>query len=389
VQIIDRIAQIHDDLTSWRRDIHAHPELGFEERRTSDLVAAKLAEFGCEVHRGIGNTGVVGRLRVGDSPRSVGLRADMDALPIVEANTFGYRSQHDGRMHACGHDGHTTMLLGAARYLAETRAFDGTVHFIFQPAEEGLGGAEAMVKEGMFDRFPCDAIFGMHNRPGLAVGKFALRTGPMMAGGGFFDIAVIGRGAHGARPESGIDPVVAASHIAAALQTIVSRNIRPVDTAVVSVTRFHAGDAYNVIPERAVVGGTVRAFESSTLTLIEQNMRRIASGVAAGFGATAELDFRSLFPPLVNDAAEATFIADAAAELVGPENVDRNGHLVMASEDFSHMLNRRPGAYIGIGNGDEPGACQVHNPGYDFNDAILPLGASLFARLAERKLARG
>ena len=389
MQIINRIAEIHDDLTSWRRDIHAHPELGFEERRTSDLVAAKLVEFGCEVHRGIGKTGVVGRLRVGDSPRSVGLRADMDALPIVEANTFGHRSQHDGRMHACGHDGHTTMLLGAARYLAETRAFDGTVHFIFQPAEEGLGGAEAMVKEGVFDRFPCDAIFGMHNRPGLAVGKFALRTGPMMAGGGFFDIAVIGRGAHGARPESGIDPVVAASHIAAALQTIVSRNIRPVDTAVVSVTRFHAGDAYNVIPERAVVGGTVRAFESSTLTLIEQNMRRIASGVAAGFGATAELDFRSLFPPLVNDAAEAAFIADAAAELVGAENVDRNGHLVMASEDFSHMLNRRPGAYIGIGNGDEPGACQVHNPGYDFNDAILPLGASLFARLAERKLARG
>jgi len=208
MQIIDRIAQIHDDLTSWRRDIHAHPELGFEERRTSDLVAQKLAEFGCEVYRGIGKTGVVGRLRIGESGRSVGLRADMDALPIQEANSFDYRSRHDGRMHACGHDGHTTMLLGAARYLAETRDFDGTVHFIFQPAEEGLGGAEAMVEEGIFDRFPCDAIFGMHNAPMLAVGKFAIRTGPMMAGGAFFDITVVGRGAHGARPEAGTDPVI-------------------------------------------------------------------------------------------------------------------------------------------------------------------------------------
>jgi len=388
MQIIDRIGQIHDDLTKWRRDIHAHPELGFEERRTSDLVAAKLAEFGCEVHRGVGKTGVVGRLRVGNSPRSVGLRADMDALPIHEVNTFDYRSRHDGRMHACGHDGHTTMLLGAARYLAETRDFDGTVHFIFQPAEEGLGGAEAMVNEGLFDRFPCDAIFGMHNASPLAVGKFAIRTGPMMAGGGFFDIDVAGSGAHGARPEAGIDPVIVASHIAAAIQTIVSRNVRPVDTAVVSVTRFHAGDAYNVIPERAVIGGTVRAFDSETLALIEHNMRRIASGVASGFGATAELDFRILFPPLINDVAEATFIADTAAELVSADNIERDASLVMASEDFSFMLNRRPGAYIRIGNGDEPGRRQAHNSGYDFNDAILPLGASLFARLAERKLAR-
>jgi len=386
--IIDRIAQFHDDLTSWRRDIHAHPELGFEERRTSDLVAQKLAEFGCEVHRGIGQTGVVGRLRVGSSPRSVGLRADMDALPIQEANSFDHRSRHDGRMHACGHDGHTTMLLGAARYLAETRDFEGTVHFIFQPAEEGLGGAEAMVKEGVFVRFPCDAIFGMHNAPQLAVGKFAIRTGPMMAGGAFFDITVVGRGAHGARPETGIDPVVTASHITAAMQTIVSRNVRPVDTAVVSVTRFQAGDAYNVIPERAVIGGTVRAFNDETLALIERNMGRIASGVAAGFGATAELDFRIVALPLVDDPSEAAFIADAATELVGADNVDRNSALVMASEDFSYMLKRSPGAYIRIGNGDEPGACQVHNPGYDFNDATLPLGASLFARLAERKLAR-
>jgi amidohydrolase len=386
--IIERIAQMHDDLTNWRHDIHAHPELGFEEQRTSDLVAAKLTEFGCEVHRGIGKTGIVGMLRAGKSPRSVGLRADMDALPIQEANDFDYRSRHDGRMHACGHDGHTTMLLGAARYLAETRNFDGTVNFIFQPAEEGLGGAEAMVNEGLFDRFPCDAIFGMHNAPGVAVGKFTIRSGPMMAGGAFFDITVLGRGAHGARPESGVDPVVAASHIAAALQTIVSRNLRPVDAAVVSVTRFHAGEAYNVIPEKAVIGGTVRAFENETFSLIEDKMGRIANGVASGFGAAAELDFRNLFPPLINNAGEAAFIAEAAAEIVGAGNVERNGGLVMASEDFSQMLNRRPGAYIRIGNGDAAGTCQVHNPGYDFNDAALPLGASLFARVAERKLAR-
>jgi amidohydrolase len=387
VKVIESIAGFQDDLTSWRRDIHAHPELGFQEQRTSDLVAKKLAEFGCEVFRGIGRTGVVGRLQAGTSPRSMGLRADMDALPIQEATNLPYRSRHDGRMHACGHDGHTTMLLGAARYLAETRDFDGTVHFIFQPAEEGLGGGEAMVKDGLFDRFPCDAIFGMHNRPGLAVGKFQIRIGPMMAGGAYFDITVTGRGAHGARPEVGIDPVIIASHITTALQTVVSRNVRPLDTAVVSVTQIHTGDAYNVIPEQAFIRGTVRAFSSDTMMLIEQNMARIASGVAGGFGGAAELDFRLIFPPLVNDAAEAEFIADAAAELVGNDNVNRNGNLVMASEDFSYMLDRRPGAYIQIGNGDVAGGCEVHNPGYDFNDAALPLGASLFARLAERKLS--
>jgi amidohydrolase len=388
MDIIGRIAEFHDELSEWRRDIHAHPELGFEEHRTSDFVAQRLAEFGCEVFRGIGKTGVVGRLRVGNSPRSIGLRADMDCLPIEEATNLSYRSQNPGRMHACGHDGHTTMLLGAARYLAETRNFEGAVHLIFQPAEEGLGGGKAMVEDGLFDRFPCDAIFGMHNRPGLAVGKFQIRTGAMMAGGAYFDIVVTGRGAHGARPEAGIDPVVTASHIAIALQTIVSRNVRPVDTAVVSVTQIHTGEAYNVIPERAVIGGTARCFSKETMALIERNMRRIASGVASGFGATAELDFRIIFPPLVNDATEAGFIADVAADLVGADNVNREGGLVMASEDFSYMLEHRPGAYIQIGNGDGVGGCEVHNPGYDFNDAALPLGASLFARLAERKLAR-
>ncbi len=325
MQIIQRISEFHDDLTEWRHDIHAHPELGFEEQRTSDLVAQKLAEFGFEVFRGIGKTGVVGRLRAGNSQRSIGLRADMDCLPIEEATNLSYRSQNAGRMHACGHDGHTTMLLGAARYLAETRNFDGAVHLIFQPAEEGLGGGKAMVEDGLFDRFPCDAIFGMHNRPGLAVGKFQIRTGPAMAGGAYFDIAVTGRGAHGARPESGIDPVVTASHIAIALQTIVSRNVRPLDTAVVSVTQIHAGEAYNVIPESARIGGTARCFSKETMALIERNMRRIASGVARGFGATAELDFRVIFPPLVNDTTEARFIADVAAELVGADNVNRDG----------------------------------------------------------------
>ncbi len=386
--VIGHIAAFHGDLADWRHDIHAHPELGFEEQRTADFVAQKLTEFGVEVFRGVGKTGVVGRLRAGSSPRAIGLRADMDALPIEEATNLPYRSQNAGRMHACGHDGHTAMLLGAARYLAETRAFDGTVHLIFQPAEEGLGGGAAMVEDGLFDRFPCDAIFGMHNRPGLAVGKFQIRTGAMMAGGAYFDIAVAGRGAHGARPESGIDPVVAASHIAIALQTIVSRNLRPLDTAVVSVTQIHAGEAYNVIPERAVLRGTARCFSRQTMAMIEENLRRVAAGVAAGFGATAELDFRVIFPPLVNDAAEARFVADVAAELVGEGNVNREGNLVMASEDFSYMLEKRPGAYIRIGNGDGEGSCEVHNPGYDFNDAALPLGASLFARLAETKLAR-
>jgi amidohydrolase len=386
--ITDRIRAYHDDLTECRRDIHAHPELGFEEKRTSDLVAGKLAEFGIEVHRGLGKTGVVGRLRVGNSPRAIGLRADMDCLPIREANTFTHRSTHDGRMHACGHDGHTTMLLGAARYLAATRNFDGTVHFIFQPAEEGLGGAEAMVKDGLFDEFPCDAIFGMHNRPGLAVGKFQIRPGAMMAGGAFFDIAIIGKGAHGARPESGIDPVLVGSHITTALQSIVARNARPVDTVVVSVTQIHAGDAYNVIPERAVLRGTVRCFSKDAMALVEDRMRRIAEGVATAFGATASLDFRALFPALVNHSDETQFIADCAADIVGEDNVNRHGPLTMASEDFSYMLERVPGAYIQIGNGEGEGACEVHNPGYDFNDAALPFGSALFARLVERRLAR-
>ncbi len=387
--IIDRIESMRDELTAWRRDIHAHPELGFEETRTSDIVAEKLAAFGCSVHRGLGKTGVVGTLRAGASKRSVGLRADMDALPIEEANGFAHRSQNPGRMHACGHDGHTAMLLGAARYLAETRNFDGAVHFIFQPAEEGMGGAKAMVDEGLFRKFPCDCIFGMHNRPNLPLGRFAVRAGPMMAAGAFFDIHVVGKGAHGARPETGVDSVMVAAHIAVALQSIVSRNVPPVETAVLSVTKIHSGDAYNVIPQTAQLSGTVRAFSRDVMGKVEEAMRRIATGVASAFGAKAELDFRFLFAPTVNDQNEAEFAARICTELVGEQNVVRNPPLVMASEDFSFMLEQVRGCYINIGNGAGEGACEVHNPGYDFNDAALPLGASFFARLVETRLAPG
>ena len=389
--VIDRIASLEPEMMRWRRDIHAHPELGFEEVRTADIVAAKLAGFGIEVHRGIGKTGVVGVLRAGSSARSVGLRADMDALPIVEANTFAHRSTHAGRMHACGHDGHTTMLLGAAKYLAETRTFDGVVNFIFQPAEEGIGGARAMIADGLFEKFPCDSVFGMHNRPGLALGKFAVRAGPMMAGGAWFDIHVTGRGAHGARPESGIDPVLVASHITIALQSIVSRNLRPLDAAVLSVTKIHGGDAYNVIPQTAQLSGTVRAFTPEVMTLVEAGMRRIVKGTAEAFGATAELDFRVIFAPTINDAAQAEFAASVCAAVAGAENVNRNPNLIVASEDFSFMLEKVPGCYFNIGNGageeDGVGNCEVHNPSYDFNDGALALGASVFARIVETRLA--
>ena len=383
------IAPLHSEMTAWRRDIHAHPELGFNESRTADLVAHKLESLGLEVQRRVGRTGVVASLRAGSGNRSLGLRADMDALPITEANAFAHRSQHEGVMHACGHDGHTAMLLGAAHYLARTRRFSGVVHFIFQPAEEGLGGARAMIDDGLFERFPCEAIFGMHNRPSLAVGRFAVRAGPMMAGGAFFDISVTGKGAHGARPEAGVDAALAAAQIAVSLQSIVARNVPPVQTAVLSVTRIQAGNAYNVIPQTATLGGTVRAFSRDVMALVEGAMRRVARGTAEAFGATAEVDFRELFAPTINDAAEAEFAARICTELVGADNVERQPPLIMASEDFSYMLERVPGCYINIGNGAGEGACEVHNPSYDFNDAALPLGAAFYARLVETRLSAG
>ena len=385
--LVPEIVAQHEQLTTWRRDIHAHPELGFDEHRTADFVATKLREFGLEVYTGIGKTGVVGALRVGNSTRSVGLRADMDALPILEANNFAHRSTENGKMHACGHDGHTTMLLGAAEYLAATRNFEGQVFFIFQPAEEGLGGARAMIEDGLFEQFPCDCIFGMHNRPKMPVGSFAVRSGPMMAGGAFFDIDITGKGAHGARPESGIDPIIVASQVVSAVQTIVSRNKRALDGAVVSITQIHAGDAYNVIPQTARLSGTVRAFSKEVMSLVEDRMRVISESTAKAFGASASLDFRSIFHPTINDPAEAEYAAQICNELVGSEAVIRDAPLIMASEDFSFMLEQVPGCYINIGNGDGESACEVHHPEYDFNDAALPLGSSFFARLVEKRLA--
>ena len=383
---IEQIRRYHADLTAIRQDIHAHPELGLEEHRTADLVARKLEEWGIEVHRGVGTTGVVGVLRSGNGEGTIGLRADMDALPILEANDFPYRSQNQGRMHACGHDGHTTMLLGAARYLAETRNFNGTVNFIFQPGEEGVGGALAMLQDDLFQRFPCNAVYGMHNRPGMPVGKYGIAPGTAMAGGGFFDINITGKGAHGARPEESIDPVLVACHLGTALQSIVARNISPRETAVVSVTRILSGDAYNVIPQTATMGGTVRAMKRETLTQVEQAMRRIANGVAAGFGAMVDVDFRLIFAPLVNHETEFHAIADAAAELVGDDNVNRAQPPAPASEDFSFMLEQVPGAYINLGNGD---CAPVHNHHYNFNDEAIPFGSALYARLVERQLPRG
>ncbi len=383
---IEQIRRHHAELTAIRRDIHANPELGLEEHRTADLVAQKLEEWGIEVHRGVGGTGVVGVLRAGNGQATIGLRADMDALPIEEVNDFAYRSRNAGKMHACGHDGHTTMLLGAARYLAETRDFNGTVNFIFQPGEEGVGGALAMLRDDLFQRFPCNAVYGMHNRPGMSVGKYGIAPGTAMAGGGFFDITITGKGAHGARPEESIDPVLVACHLGTALQSIVARNISAREVAVLSVTRILSGDAYNVIPQTATMGGTVRTMKRETMVLVEQGMRRIASGVASGFGATAEVDFRLIFAPLVNHEAEFQAIADAAAELVGDANVNRQQAPAQASEDFAFMLEQVPGAYINLGNGD---SASVHNHLYNFNDEAIPFGSALYARLVERQLPRG
>jgi hippurate hydrolase len=380
---IDAIRRHHAELTAFRQDLHAHPELGMAEFRTAEKVATALEALGIEVHRGVGGTGVVGVLRNGSGNRAIGLRADMDALPMEELNDVPYRSTVKGAMHACGHDGHTTMLLGAAKYLAETRNFDGIVHFIFQPGEEGCGGALAMLEDGLFERFPCDAIYGMHNRPGMPLGEYAINSGPTAAGGAFFDITITGKGSHGARPEVSIDPVLAACHVTTALQSIVSRNLSPRDPAVVSVTKVVGGDAYNVIPETAVISGTARFFAREVSVQIEEGLKRVAEGVAAGFGASASLDYRLIFAPTINDAEQTEAYAAAASELVGDTKVARDKPPGMGSEDFSFMMERVPGAYIYLGNGD---GAMPHNPRYQFNDEAIPYGAALYARVVEKGL---
>ncbi|WP_137126552.1 amidohydrolase [Roseomonas sp. HF4] len=382
---LDAIRRDHAQLAAIRQDFHAHPELGMAEHRTAARVAELLDSWGIEVHRGVGGTGVVGVLRNGSGNRAIGLRADMDALPIEEPADMPHRSTVKGVMHACGHDGHTTMLLGAAKYLAESRNFDGIVHLIFQPGEEGCGGALAMLADGLFERFPCDAIYAMHNRPGMPLGEYGIRSGPTAAGGAFFDIALTGKGAHGARPEASIDPVLAACHVTTALQSIVSRTLSPRDPAVVSVTKVLGGEAYNVIPETATIAGTARFFTREVGAQIEDGMRRVAAGVAAGFGATAEVQWRLIFAPTINDARETEAFAEAAADLVGAEKVARDNPPGMGSEDFSFMMERVPGAYIHVGNG--PGA-MPHNPRYAFNDEAIPYGAALYARIVERGLPR-
>ena len=384
--IIAELRDCQDELALIRRDIHAHPELAFEEERTASLVAQKLAEFGCEVHRGLARTGVVGTIRRGNSPAAIGLRADMDALPMREMNEFAHRSQNDGKMHACGHDGHTAMLLGAARYLAQTRNFEGTVHLIFQPGEEGGGGGRIMVEEGLFDKFPCDAVFALHNKPGIPVGQIAARPGPVLAASDRWDIRVKGRGTHAAHPDLGIDPFVIGAEIVLALQTIASRSLDPLDSAVVSVGFMQGGSAYNVIPDGLHIGGTARSFRPQVQDLIERRLGEIARGVAALHGAVAETDYRRGYPPTVNHAAETAFAAEVAAEICGEGQVIHDVPPSMGGEDFSYMLKARPGAMLWLGNGPGEGGCTLHNTRYDFNDAALPVGASFLARLAERFL---
>ena len=396
MKLAESIVGWQDEIVRIRRDIHQHPELAYEEVRTAELVAKQLESWGIPVVRGLGVTGVVGTITGHkDNGRAIGLRADMDALPMQELNSFEHASRHEGKMHACGHDGHTAMLLAAAKHLAENRDFEGTVHVIFQPAEEGHGGAKAMIDDGLFERFQIDAVFGMHNWPGMEVGSFGLTAGPIMASSNTFGIHIEGKGAHAAMPNLGADPVIAAVQIVQGLQTIITRNRNPIDPAVLSVTQIHAGSADNVIPTDASVRGTVRTFTNETLDLIEARMNAVCEQTAAALDCKATLNFQRKYPPTINTAAEAEFCASVMEGIVGAERVQRNISPSMGAEDFAFMLQHKPGCYVWIGNGSGDhrasghglGPCMLHNGSYDFNDDLIPLGGTYWVELARRWLA--
>lgn len=390
--IVNRIAELTDEMTEWRHEMHKHPETAFEETWTSAFIKSQLETFGMdEIHDGIAKTGIVAVLRGnGDSNDAIGLRADFDALDILELNELDYKSQIPGKMHACGHDGHTAMLLGAAKYMAETRNFDGTVYFIFQPAEENEGGGRVMVEEGLFDRFPMQAVYGMHNSPGLPIGHVSMGPGPMMAGYDIFEIIIDGYGTHAARPHQGVDPVIVQAQIVLALQTIASRHTDAMESVVLSITQVHGGDTWNVIPQQVTLRGTVRCFKPEMQDLVEHRMRKQCEAIASAFDASVDVRYERRYPPTVNDVAQTDFCAEVARDLAGTEHVITDARPVMGSEDFSFMLQEKPGCYIRMGNGGagETGSVVVHNPRYNFNDAALPWGASYWAQLAEKSLPR-
>ena len=387
MEIIKELEELQPEMQSWRRDFHAHPEIAFEEHRTAQIVAEKLESFGIEVETGLAGTGVVGTLKKGTGNRSIGLRADLDALLINEANDFEHKSKTPGKMHACGHDGHTTMLLGAAKYLAEKGDFDGTITFIFQPAEENEGGGKVMIDDGLFDKYPVESVFGMHNIPGMPVGTFAMKSGPIMASFDIFNLKIIGKGGHAAMPHTAIDPIIIGTKIVDAYQSIVSRYIDPQEPVVLSVTQFHGGDAYNVIPNEIEMKGTVRCFSSKVQESIENQMEQITSSICSAYGADYELAYERRYPATINTAEEVTISEKVAKNISGDEMVHTSPTPSMGSEDFAFMLQERPGSYIWIGNGDGEGSCMLHNPGYDFNDEILPIGATYWVNMAEEILS--
>ncbi len=397
MKLIDSITAQAASMAAVRRDIHAHPELCFKEVRTADVVASKLIEWGIPIHLGLGTTGVVGIVHGRDGGlcgKALGLRADMDALPMQEFNTFAHASQYAGKMHACGHDGHTAMLLAAAQHFATQRNFNGTVYLIFQPAEEGGGGAREMIKDGLFEKFPMDAVFGMHNWPGMPVGSFALSSGPVMASSNEFKITVCGKGSHAALPHNGIDPIPVAAALIQAFQTIISRNKKPVDAGVISVTMIHAGEATNVVPDSCELQGTVRTFTVEVLDMIEQRMKEVSDSICQAYGASCDFQFVRNYPPTINHPSESDFASKVMAEIVGEQHVLPQ-EPTMGAEDFAYMLQAKPGCYAFIANGDGlhreighgGGPCTLHNPSYDFNDDLIPLGATYWVRLAEKWLS--